>query len=141
VIEPQTTMDLGRRRLQAKMANGAKPKLLTVSAALFIPTVASVLFNLLNFIIENANKPNRPSIPAAMFDVSISCAFVLVGLSIGSQNKEQAQAIFIVFLYLFLMSIILVVVAPFFLPDLRLYLILLASLISLIVVGRMIWKN
>jgi hypothetical protein len=76
-----------------------------------------------------------------MFDVSISCAFVLVGLSIGSQNKEQAQSIFIVFLYLFLMSTILVIVAPFFLPDLRLYLILLASLISLIVVGRMIWKN
>ncbi len=123
------------------MANGARPKLLTVSAALVIPAAASVLFNLLNFIIENANKPNRPSIPAAVFDVSIPCAFVLVGLAIGSQNKDQAQAIFIVFLYLFLMSAILVVVAPFFLPDLRLYLILLASLISLIVVGRVIWKS
>jgi FtsH-binding integral membrane protein len=123
------------------MANGARPKLLTVSAALVIPAAASVLFNLLNFIIENANKPNRPSIPAAVFDVSIPCAFVLVGLAIGSQNKDQAQAIFIVFLYLFLMSAILVVVAPFFLPDLRLYLILLASLISLIVVGRVIWQS
>ncbi len=112
-----------------------------MSAALLIPTAASVLFNLLNFIIENANRPNRPSIPAAVFDVSISCAFVLIGLAIGSQNKEQAQAIFIVFLYLFLMSAILVVVAPFFLPDFRLYLILLASMVSLIVVGRMIWKN
>jgi hypothetical protein len=77
-------------RCGATMANDAKPRLLTVSAALLIPTVALVLFNLLNFIIENANRPNRPPIRGHVRRLDF--LRLRVGWAFDRQPKQKAGA-------------------------------------------------
>jgi hypothetical protein len=74
-----------------------------ISAGALIPSLATVIFNALNFFFENYSKNPMPNLTVSVYDVGVGCAFSLVGVCVGSKDHAFTTAFLVIFVLLLLL--------------------------------------
>jgi hypothetical protein len=105
-----------------------------IAAGALIPSVATVIFNMLNFFFENFQKSPMPLPGCSVFDIGVGCAFSLVGICVATKEHSVSSALFILFVLLLFMLLggDLVVV---FLQWNRTYVIWITNFLSLFILS------
>jgi hypothetical protein len=113
-------------------------RVINVIAGLLVPSLGSIVFNALNNLIE---KGAAAPIPPTVYDVSIGCAFTVIGIAATQKKAEKVTVYFLVFVLLlfFLMGMNLVLFHLF--SGYQAAIILLSNILSLTVVAISIWKS
>lgn len=102
---------------------------LKIVAGAAIPAIATLIFNLLNFFVDNYRNPKPPELSDSTYDVAVGCAFAILGICFAADKETNFK------LVVLLVSLILAVLASDVLYLAahwnRLYLIILVNCISL----------
>lgn len=61
---------------------------LKIVAGAAIPTVATLIFNLLNFFVDNYRNPQPPEFGDSIYDVAVGCAFAILGICFSNADRE-----------------------------------------------------
>ena len=105
-----------------------------VFGAVLIPSVATIIFNLLNFFFENYQTNPLPPLNASVYDISVGCAFSLIGIAVTVKDRDLTQQfiiLFVVLLFLVLGGLII----PVFVHWSRLYTVWCINILSLFVLS------
>lgn len=109
-----------------------------LTAGLLIPSFASIIFNVLNHLVE---KGKDAPIPLTTFDISLGCVFTIVGVAVSAQEGDKARLLFLAFIVLLLVlittNIILVNVLG---PKFHWLMIGVGDLLAVAVVAWAIWE-
>ncbi len=76
-----------------------------ITAGALIPSFATIVFNLLNFILENYSKRPLPGIDPADYDIAAGCVFSIIGICVTAKEHAISSrlAVTCVFLILFVL--------------------------------------
>jgi hypothetical protein len=85
-----------------------------VASGALIPSVASIVFNLLNFFVDNAGKTPMPHPTESAFDISVGCVFSILGIAITSDSKDASRWLFVCAILILLASILCEILGPAF---------------------------
>jgi hypothetical protein len=105
-----------------------------VFGAVLIPSVATIIFNLLNFFFENYHKDPLPPLTDSVYNISVDCAFSSIGIAVTVGDSDLAKQfiiLFVVMLFLILGGLIM----PVFAHWSRFYTVWCINLISLFVLS------
>jgi hypothetical protein len=109
-----------------------------LTSGLLIPSFASIIFNVLNHLVE---KGKDAPIPLTTFDISLGCVFTIVGVAVSAQEGDKARLLFLAFIVLLLVlittNIILVNVLG---PKFHWLMIGVGDLLAVAVVAWAIWE-
>ena len=68
-----------------------------------IPSAATIVFNLLNFLFDNFGKTPLPSVSESTFDIAVGCSFAIVGICITTADREtMLKLVFLLVALIFL---------------------------------------
>lgn len=88
---------------------------LKIVAGVLIPSLATIIFNVLNFLVDNLHTSPFPPVSESVFDVSVGCTFALLGVGITSRSRNIGERYTIVSVLLILAIIAVEILAPVFL--------------------------
>jgi hypothetical protein len=118
--------------------SAAAPSVVSISSklfgAVFIPSIATIIFNLLNFFFEHYETKPLPPLTESVYDVSVGCAFSLIGIAVTARDRDVTRKLvisFVVLLFLILSGFLL----PVFLHWPKLYTVWLINIISICVLA------
>ncbi len=114
------------------------PRLINVIAGLLVPSFGSIVFNALNNLID---KGAAAPIPPTVYDVSIGCAFTVIGIAATQKQAQKVTIYFLVFVLLLLVLMGLNIVLFHRYPDYQASIIWFSNILSLTVVAISIWKS
>jgi hypothetical protein len=77
---------------------------LKITAGAAIPTIATVIFNVLNFFVDNYRNPKPPELSDSTYDVAVGCAFAILGICFGA-DKETALKLVVLLVSLILATL------------------------------------
>jgi hypothetical protein len=103
---------------------------LKITAGAFIPSAATIIFNLLNFAFENYDKHPRPKPSESAFDIAAGCAFSLIGICVTVKNSSVSNRLLVIFACLILFLIAGDMLAPMFLDLNRLLMVVIVNTVS-----------
>ena len=66
---------------------------LKIAAGAAIPAIATLIFNLLNFLVDNYRNPNPPEVSSSTYDVAVGCAFAILGICFGADKDTNLKLI------------------------------------------------
>ena len=101
-----------------------------ITVGAFIPCFAAVVFNALNFIIENKGTKPLPPLSESIFDFSSGCAFAIVGIAVTCRKTDKVAKMFVVFCLLLLMILTTDIILPAILNWNKFWLIWLTNVVS-----------
>lgn len=120
------------------MVSGNFRRVQNLTAGLFIPSAASIIFNTLNHLVE---KGKDAPIPLTTFDISIGCAFTIVGVAVSTQDRNKATLLFLAFIVLLLVLITTTIILSNVLgADFRSLMVGVGDLVAISVVAWAIWQ-
>jgi hypothetical protein len=97
------TIAMGRPPLRAQQARAqAASLLLRLCAGALIPSFATIIFNILNFIFENYQKTPPQTMQDSVYEVGVGCAFSMIGVCVGSKSFQFINKFLVVFVFLLL---------------------------------------
>jgi hypothetical protein len=105
-----------------------------VFGAVLIPSVATIIFNLLNFFFENYQKTPLPPLTDSVYDISVGCAFSLIGIAVTVRDSDLTRQ----FIMLFVVLLFLIpggLIIPVFAHWSRFYTVWSINLMSLFVLS------
>jgi hypothetical protein len=66
---------------------------LKIAAGAAIPAIATLIFNLLNFFVDNYRDPNPPKVAESTFDFAVGCAFAILGICFGADKETTLKLV------------------------------------------------
>lgn len=75
---------------------------LKIVAGVLIPSLATIIFNVLNFLVDNLHTSPFPPISESVFDVSVGCTFALLGVGITSRSRNIGERYTVIAVFLIL---------------------------------------
>jgi hypothetical protein len=113
---------------------GASPATVSISSkligAVLIPSIATIIFNILSFFFEHYSTIPLPRPTESVYDVSVGCAFSLIGIAVTAKDREITRKLvisFVVILFLILSGFLI----PVFLGWPKLYTVWAINIISI----------
>ena len=87
--------------LSKAVGEGARPPSnlalgLKIAAGAAIPTIATLIFNLLNFFVDNYRNPNPPQLSDSTYDVAVGCAFAILGICFGADKETTLKLVVLI---------------------------------------------
>jgi len=61
---------------------------LKITAGAAVPTIATVIFNVLNFFVDNYRNPHLPELSDSTYDVAVGCAFAILGICLAYLDRS-----------------------------------------------------
>jgi hypothetical protein len=104
-------------------------------AGALIPSLAVIIFNLLNFVFDNYENIPRPHLPKSVFDISVGCAFAIVGIAVTAKEKELMARLTVGSIIVILAILGVGLILPFFLIIEKGLAIWLVNILSFFVLG------
>ena len=89
--------------------------LLRIVAGVLIPSSATIIFNILNFFVENHHTSPLPKPNESVFDVAVGCTFALFGVGIATRERNRGEGLIVASVLLMLAIIGVEILAPVFL--------------------------
>jgi len=80
-----------------------------------VPSLATLVFNLLNFFIENYRLNPLPHPSDSTYDFSVGCIFAIFGIGVAATNPDYGRYLMTLSIILVLLLIFGEVLAPTFL--------------------------
>jgi hypothetical protein len=114
---------------------------LRISAGALIPSIAAIIFNILNFFFENYGKIPLPRPNDSVFDFGVGCAFSLVGIGVTARNPEFGKNLFVLFAGLLLVQIFVDLIAPALLGSDKFWMIWISNFLSFVVLSWALLKE
>jgi hypothetical protein len=87
----------------AAPARDVRPLIWKITAGALIPAIATIIFNTLNFFLENYQRNPIPGLQASVFDFGVGCAFSLVGVCVATRDHALTNTCLIIFVSLLLL--------------------------------------
>jgi hypothetical protein len=121
----------------ALSGHGAIPAAVSIisklSGAVFIPSVANIVFNIMSYFFDH-HRIKLPPPPASVYDVSVGCAFSLIGIAITTPALEITRHLILLFVFL-LFLILGGFIIPVFSGWPKLYIVWVINIISIFVLS------
>lgn len=111
-----------------------------IVAGAIIPSVATVIFNLLNFFFENYQTRPLPAVSTSIFDIASGCIFSLVGICVAVKDQALESKLILLSMALILVMLAGDFLVPAFLPVDRLHMIMGVNAVALGALCLVIWK-
>src|SRR3982750_1229231 len=92
-------------------------EVIKVTAGALIPSLAAIVFNILHYILDNNGKDPPPHMQETVWDISVACAFTIIGIAVSQKDPQDVIKLFVVFalLVLFIISVTMIIPHPSFL--------------------------
>jgi hypothetical protein len=71
-----------------------------VLGGVFIPSIATIIFNLLHFFFEHYKENPLPPLNASVYDVAVGCAFSLIGIAVTARDRDLTPRLSLIFVVL-----------------------------------------
>jgi hypothetical protein len=91
------------------------PLSLRIIAGVLIPSAATIIFNLLNLLVDKNPGGTTPELPASVFDVAVGCTFALFGIGIATRDRHISNVLIISSVALIMATIAIEILVPAFL--------------------------
>jgi hypothetical protein len=99
-------------------------------AGALIPSLATITFNLMHFFFENYSIVPRPKISESSYDISVGCAFSLIGICVTVGDQRVTIRALIVFVSLILSMMFFNLLAPALLEWSKAFTVWLVNILS-----------
>jgi hypothetical protein len=111
-----------------------------LGAGAFIPSLATFIFNFLNFFFENYQTRPMPTVSASMFDIASGCIFSIVGISVAVKDRAMESRLMVLTLLLILVLLAGDFLVPAFLSVDRLHMVIVVDAVALGALCLAIWN-
>jgi hypothetical protein len=89
--------------------------MIKILSGALVPSLATLVFNLLNFFIENYRLNPLPHPSDSTYDFSVGCIFAIFGIGVAATNPDHGRYLMTLAIILLLLLIFGEVLAPTFL--------------------------
>jgi len=111
-----------------------------IVAGAIIPSVATVIFNLLNFFFEIYQTRPLPAVSASTFDIASGCIFSPVGICVAVKDRALESKLIVLSMGLILVMLAGDFLVPAFLPVDRLHMVVGVDAVAWGALCLAIWK-
>jgi hypothetical protein len=111
-----------------------------IAAGAFIPSLATIIFNLLNFFFENYQTRPMPAASASILDIASGCIFSIVGISVAVKDRAMESKLMVLTILLILVLLAGDFLVPAFFPVERLHMVVAMDAIAFCTLCLTIWK-
>ncbi len=107
-----------------------------MTAGALIPSFATIVFNLLNFLFENYSRKPLPGIDPTAYDVAAGCVFSIIGICVTAKDRAVSSRLAVTCVIL-----ILVVLLGDMLPTLlQLNKLLMVVVVDVVALSALCWS-
>ena len=114
---------------------------LRIVAGVLVPSFATIIFNILNFFVENYHASPLPRPNETVFEVAVGCTFALFGIGIGAEERNRGERLIIISVLLMLAIIGVEILAPIFLRWHKFYSILVMDTTAILALSWGIFET
>jgi hypothetical protein len=106
--------------------------LMKMMSGALMPAAATIIFNFLNFFVENHQANPLPKPGDSVYDVTIGCVFAIFGIGVSTNDAEIGRTLLVTAVMLLIVVILGETVGPIFWNWNRLLLVWVMNAVSFV---------
>jgi hypothetical protein len=110
-----------------------------IAGGALMPSVATILFNLLNFVFDNYEISPKPTPSESTFDIAVGCALAILGICLTAPTQDTSNRLILLLIAILLLIIGAELLAPVFLHWSKMLMVGLVDLVAFFSVAWAIW--